>query len=105
MCPFHALHVVLVLSFLKYAGDWLSDYCTPARGWVRAIFWLEPRNPRSDERDYCGFGGYFSIDFFTMSSSLASTLAASLFSSRAMARQTRERVVGSRRSSTSVPSV
>ena len=54
---------------------------------------------------YLGLGGYFSIDFFTISSSFFSTLCASLFSTRAMARQTRDRVLGSRKSRTSVPSV
>src|SRR5882762_6014426 len=49
-------------------------------------------------------GGYFCMDFFTMSSSLPSILEESLFSSLAMARQTRERLVGSRRSITNVPS-
>src|ERR1700732_1926981 len=49
-------------------------------------------------------GGYFCIDFFTISSNLPSILEESLFSSLAMARQTSERVAGSRRSITSVPS-
>ena len=44
--------------------------------------------------DYLIFGGYFSRDFLTMSSSLPSILTGSLFSSLAMARQTRERVLG-----------
>ena len=52
-----------------------------------------------------GLGGYFSNDFLTMSSSLASIWAALLFSARAIVRQTRERVVGSLRSMTNVPSV
>src|SRR5258708_17350742 len=54
---------------------------------------------------YFTLGGYLSNDFLTMSSSLPSTLDASLFSSRAMARHTKERALGSRRSITSVPSV
>ena len=53
---------------------------------------------------YFFFGGYFSMDFLTMSSSLPWILEGSLFSWLAMARQTSERVVGSRRSMTSVPS-
>src|SRR5581483_2422940 len=51
------------------------------------------------------FGGYFSNDFFTISSSLPSILRASLLSSVAMARPTSDRVLGSRRSITSVPSL
>src|SRR5258708_222838 len=54
---------------------------------------------------YFIFGGYLSKDFLTMSSSLPSIFAASLLCSRAIARHTRERVLGSRRSITSVPSV
>jgi hypothetical protein len=55
------------------------------------------------ERGYF-FGGYLSKDFLTMESILPCSLLASLLSSAAMARQTSERVVGSRRSITSVPS-
>jgi hypothetical protein len=63
------------------------------------------------KRGKCGqvngyfLGGYFSMDFFTMSSSLPSIFVGSLFSSLAMARQTRERVEGSRKSITRVPSL
>ena len=59
----------------------------------------------SARRLYLILGGNFSSDFLTMSSSLPSILTASDFSSLAMARQTRERVLGSRRSITNVPSV
>ncbi len=69
------------------------------RGVCSCSFWI----PRSNR--YFSFGGYFSSDFLTMSSSLPSILLGSLFSSLAMVRHTRERVVGSRRSMTSVPSV
>jgi hypothetical protein len=51
------------------------------------------------------FGGYLSIAFFTMSSSFPTSCVGSLLSSIAMARQTSERVLGSRRSITRVPSV
>src|SRR6185437_11816257 len=55
---------------------------------------------------YClVLGGYLSMDFLTIVSSLPSILAASLLSSAAMPRQTSDLVVGSRRSITSVPSV
>src|SRR5579883_2453010 len=57
------------------------------------------------ETGYFAFGGYFSIDFRTISSSLASICAALLLSSRAIARQTSDLVAGSRRSRTRVPSV
>src|SRR5580693_7841413 len=53
-----------------------------------------------DRCDHFTLGGYFSKDFFTMSSSLGSILVASPFSTLAMARQTSERVLGSRRSIT-----
>jgi hypothetical protein len=46
-------------------------------------------NARDGTR-YFGLGGYFSKDFLTMSSSLPSILVGSLFSSLAIARQTRE---------------
>jgi hypothetical protein len=44
------------------------------------------------------FGGYFSIDFLTMSSTFSASLVALGFSSVAMPRQTSDRVVVSRRS-------
>jgi hypothetical protein len=50
-------------------------------------------------------GGYLSMDFLTMSFNLPSILLASFFSSLAMARQTSDLVVGSRKSMTSVPSL
>ncbi len=43
---------------------------------------------------YFLLGGYFSIDFFTMLSSLPCSLVASRFSSVAMARHTNDRVAG-----------
>src|SRR5262249_8194156 len=54
---------------------------------------------------YFCLGGYFSRDFFTMSSSLPSILLASLFSTGEMPRQTSDRVLGPRESMTRVPSV
>ena len=61
-------------------------------------------SPRAGGRRYFGLGGYFSKHFLTMSSSLPSILLASLSFSMAMPRQTKERVLGSRRSMTRVPS-
>src|ERR1700674_4059447 len=62
--------------------------------------------PFNSEQRYARYflGGYFCMDFLTISSNLPSILEGSLFSSLAMARQTSERVAGSRRSITSVPS-
>src|SRR5262249_61197839 len=87
------LHMVLAAN---YAND-TNGAMTWRRGSCRS------RNSRLVF--YFCFGGYFSRDFLTMSSSLPSTLVASLFSSRAIPRQTRDRVPVSRKSMTRLPSV
>src|ERR1017187_4001480 len=78
------------------AGNFARSRLQPAPGaWTLGL----------GRRSYLALGGYFSNAFRTISSSFPSTLKASPFSSRTIARHTSDFVDGSRRSSTSVPSV
>ena len=97
--------------FLKSNGRYLSRSTSPGSRWRSRLRRISGKRcfrsvsvrTAGGESGYF-FGGYLSIDFFTMSSILPSSLAGSVFSSLATPRQTRDRVAGSRRSITSVPS-
>ena len=77
---------------------------TPAKPYRRSAL-LMARMPGTITSGYFVLGGYFSIDFLTMSSRWSAILEGSPFSSTATARQTSSRLLVSRKSMIRVPSV